>query len=274
LAAATIKFSGLSAKVRLSKNQTPTRKTLGRLIVTYQGPPLKWRDLALTFLPATLAALTPWIYGQWRVQQAQERYGPVAAQNWGWPWFGLAIVALIPLLWLALLRVRRAHRIVHMYAYGLVVQGTRGQNQTIYWDATNGIAETSVQEKFLGIALRGRHEATLYPFQGKPVKLASQLPHCKELCARIKGKIYPRLLRELRVSFTFGEELYFGPIHFNQEQVTIQGKQFSWEQIASIQPQIGRLVVKIYNQRKKVIPIRKIPNFELFIQLIKEGVKV
>jgi hypothetical protein len=260
--------------VRLSKNNITTRKTLGRLVATYQAPPLKWRDLVLVFLPATLAAIAPWFYGQWRVQQAQDHFGPVAAESWGWPWFGLATVALIPLLWLALLRIRRAHRRVEIYAYGLVVQGKGNQSQTMYWDTTTGIAETSVQEKFLGLPVRRQHEATLYPIRGKPIKLVSQLPNCEELCARIKGKIYPRLLREMRASFTFGEELSFGPIHFNQKEITIQGKQFSWDQIGSLQPQRGHLVVKINNHRKKVIPIRKIPNFELFIQLIHEGVKV
>ena len=118
------------------------------------------------------------------------------------------------------------------------------------------------------------HRVTVYPKDGMPIKLDNQIKKLDELGARIKAKIYPRLLIELRSELKTGENLSFGPITLNLQTITIRGNEIPWGQVTRINPRAGFLVVELKNQRGKKIPVEQIPNIELFIQLIQEGVEV
>ena len=251
-----------------------TQHPLGPLIAAYRDRPLRWRDLLSTFLPASLAALTPLVYGLWRTYYARMYYGPAAANSWGRPWYALATAGLIPLLLLALSRVRRAHRVVQIHKNGIHIRGRRGRQHTLRWGEIGGIASTTLQDRFLGFTLRSRHRATLYPLLGKPIQLDSRLPNLDELTARVKARLYPRLLPELRTALRGGDQLYFGPVTLHTRAVHLRGREIPWEQVALINLRAGYLVVELHQQRAKKIPVGQIPNVELLIQLIQEGVDV
>lgn len=250
------------------------QKRLGPSLAVYGDRPIGWKDLAFKFTPAILLVLTPFTYGLWRVLYARVNYGPSAAQVWGWPWFALSAVALIPLLWFALRRVESAHRVVRVYQNGLLIRETRGRNRRLLWSEISGIAGVKSKYRFLGISLGERYQATLYPGVGKPIKFNPGLPHLEELCARIKGKIYPRLLPELRAMRQDHKDLYFGALTLCPQGVRLRDKALRWDKIKTITVHKGRLVLELNNQRTPKIPVGGIPNIELFIQLIQEGVDV
>lgn len=254
---------------------SPTRKKLGPLIHTYGDPPLRWRDLWFKYLPGALVALLPFFYGLWRVNLALANYGPAAAASWGQPWFITSAVLLILLLGLAMRRIRRSRRLIKVYQYGFRILGSnRKPNLVFLWQNLSGIATRQVQERFLGLTLRQRCQVTIYPHVGRPVKLDPRIPNLAELSARIKGKIYPQLLKVLRDQRSSGKNLYFGPLILTPTGITLQEKAYTWEQVSRIQVKKGVLRFDFTHSRSKKIPVGKIPNIELFIQLIQEGVPV
>ncbi len=228
--------------------------------------------MLLVFLPAALAALAPWLYGTWRVQYAQARFGPAAAQLWGWSWYALSALALIPLLGLALCRLQRAHRKVTVHQNGLHIQGAMGRKHILFWRELTGIADAAVQDHFLGIRFRKRHKLTLFSRGGKALAIDSRIRNTDELSARIKAKIYPKLLVQSRLLLREGNEIPFGPLALKSSGIKIRGRFFAWEQVSRIHVQQGLLVVECENSRTRKIAVREIPNIEILIQLMREEV--
>jgi hypothetical protein len=253
---------------------------LGPIVAVYRDRPLRWRDLFTTFIPAGIAVLTPVGYGIWRTYYGYIHYGIAAAQAWGPPWFKLATVALIPLLILAIIRVRRAHRVIIVFKDGLYIQGTWGLKRLLSWSQINGITSATIQDTFIRIPIRTRHKGKLYTNEGKPIRLDSQIPDLAELTSRIKAKLYPRLLPQLRARFQNGETLDFGPVLINQYHILINpgkrfnSKQYLWPEIKNIKLNAGHLLLEIHDRRAMKLPVNKIVNAELLIQIIKEGVVV
>jgi hypothetical protein len=242
---------------------------------------LTWKDLLITFIPGALAVLTPFTYGVWREFYARNEFGPAAAETWSRPYYQLSAVALIALLWLGLLRVRRAHRKIQIYRKGLIIHSTWGRRWKLAWRSIDGIASKQVKNQFLGLSLGGNYSATLYPTTGKPIKLNRQIAGLEELCARVKAKIYPRLLRNYRTALNADETLQFGPIEFHQYGITWQQgifspkkASYSWDQINKVEVRDGFLVFEILNKSSRRFAVSKIPNIELFIQIIQEGISV
>jgi hypothetical protein len=186
----------------------------------------------------------------------------------------LSTIALIPLLLLGLRRLRRSRRVVMVFKNGLSIRGMGRRNRKFAWGEISGIANTASQDRFLGIPIRKRYRASLHPSVGKAIKLDHRLPHLDELCARIKAKIYPRLVRENRSSLQSGSTIYFGPINMNLERISIRGKTYPWDQISRININKGMVMIELENRRVRRIPVGGIPNIEIFIQLIQEGLVV
>jgi hypothetical protein len=257
----------------LSTNPKFTSKQrLGKVTAIYRDRGLTWRDFILTFLPAIVAVMTPIIYGTVREQYAENHFGPAAANTWSWSWYTLSAFALIPLLWLAVLRVRSAHRVIKVFTNAIYIQSTGGKRYLLGWNNISGLVDVKIQYTFIGIPLRRKHCAIIYHRKGKPIQLDYQIRDLDELCARIKAKIYPKLLPEYRSILKSGENLEFGQFTINRNTLAMQGKEFSWNRISQISPQTGFLVVEIENQNQIKYPMEKIPNIELLIQLIQEGV--
>jgi hypothetical protein len=241
---------------------------------------LGWSDLLITFFPATLAALSPFFYGLWRVQYAKTKFGPVAAGAWGWPWFALSAVALIPLLWLSLRRVRQAHRKIEVYTKGVVIYKPGRRKRAFRWDVIQGIADTKVEYQFLGFRLGDGHEGTIFLVDGDQIHLESRIRGLDELCARVKAKIYQKLLPKYRSALKNGETISFGRVSFNQHMISIQKKGFireavtiPWRKVSKLEPRDGFLVVEFSQNRGLKIPVGQVPNVEILIQLIQESIK-
>ncbi|MBE9523512.1 MAG: hypothetical protein IMY76_00330 [Chloroflexi bacterium] len=254
--------------------QPPKKKKIGSLVAIFRDRPLRWRDIFLTFIPGGLAVLTPLTYGVLRKNYALAYFGPIAAEIWSKPWFLLAEIALIAYLGLALRRLRRARQVVLVYKNGIAIRIYKNKSYLFYWDQLIGIACTTVQPIFIGRLLKRRHRVMLYPEHGKPITLNDRIPKIMELAGRIKAKIYPRLLPNLREKMSKGNPLNFGPITLQQDSLHLQGKAIPWDQITSINVQRGRLIVESGTNSPIKIPAGQIINIELLIQLLQDGVEI
>jgi hypothetical protein len=106
-----------------------------------------------------------------------------------------------------------------------------------------------------------------------------------ELVSRIKANVYPRLMPRLKAAFTAGEWLSFGSLQIHRQGLHIQsgkGDQkinpIPWDQVRRITARSGYLVVELSSPsntqiQQKRLPVSKVPNLELFFQLVKENVE-
>ncbi|MEA3351362.1 MAG: DUF6585 family protein [Chloroflexota bacterium] len=244
-------------------------KTSPTHTIIYRDRPLRWHDVFIVFVPGGLAVLTPFAYGLYIYF-----YGPEAAKDWSWPWFALAAVALVPLLLLAIRRVRRAHRVVTLHKNGLIVHWTGGKRAVLAWEEIDAVAETKVRYTFLGFRLNFRHSLVLYPLTGKPVRIDDRVQNFDELAARIKARVYPRLLPGMRTMLQKGEPLHFGPVSLLQGRIRFQNQEIPWGKIISLNIDNGHLMVKSEISKPIMLATGDIPNVEILIQLLQEGVNV
>lgn len=247
--------------------------SIGKLVTRYRYRPLRWKDIFLTFIPGGLAVLTPLIYGILRKNYALAYFGPTAAEVWSNPWFTWTEIALIAYLGLGLRRLRRARQVVTVHKNGIAIT-VHKKKQFIYnWTQLAGVACTTLQPTFLGLKFKPRHRIVIYPTEGKPISLNDRIPDIPKLVKQIKTKIYPRLLPNFRKSFSKGHPLNFGPITFCQDSLQLRDLSIPWNQITNITVKEGFLMVESGTNRPVKIPSGKIPNIELLIQLLQEGVE-
>ena len=123
-----------------------------------------------------------------------------------------------------------------------------------------------------------RLRAVIFPNQGREIRLDNRLQNLAELISRVKASLYPRLFPELKTSFQAGKWLYFGPLAMQTKSLRFRQVELTWEQVENIQVKNGYLAVSWKegpeSARNVRIPIAKIPNLELFLQIIREGVHV
>jgi hypothetical protein len=247
-------------------------KKLGPLVNIYGMPPISWRDFWLRLLPGILGILALLGFGLWRAWYGYTRYGPAAGASWGRFWFLLAATALVPLTWFWWYRIRQTRRMVKVYQNGIRILEAGGGSRAFLWHHLAGIAIRKTRERFLWIPLREYIQVTLHPHIGQPVRIDPRTPDLADLSARIKGKIYPRLLKEFRTLRLAGKNLYFGPITMTPVGLTLSDQTFNWNQIARMDVSNGKLTIQMKDGHRIKISVGEIPNVELLIQIIQEGV--
>ncbi len=261
---------------------------IGPLIATYRGRRGVFFSL---LLPGLLGVLAPLVYGIWLLDYANAKHGPVAAASWSRPWFLLATFALIVFAILAIYRLLLARRFVSVYRMGVRFRLNPLLTQQLRWDQIAGISNTVIQDHFFGIRLRTRQHAVLFPGTGNPLTLGEDFEKLPELVSRLKASLYPRLLSGLKTDFEAGKWLYFGPISINKKGMRIRRNRsqnwqqyqdqpaakkqilLTWNRIEHLTVHSGELVVELRDQSPKRIPVSRIPNLELLLQIIQQRVK-
>jgi hypothetical protein len=256
---------------KLTRKNKSLKKKSGALIATYQDRKLSWKDFFLLFVPSAAAVLTPILMGMDRKQFALENFGPAAAQAWAKPWYTLSAVALIPFLALVLLRIRQSNRFVKLYKNGLFIHSTSRKKIFFFWDQIEGVTQRTLDKTFFGKVISRKNFVSIHSSDGSATIIDSQIKNTEELGNRIKAKVYPRLLGEYRTSFYNGENVDFGFISMDQRSVTLKDKTYSWDQITQIEAKNGFVKFALENNHKKKISLKKVPNVEIFIQLLSEG---
>ncbi|MEW6717529.1 MAG: DUF6585 family protein [Chloroflexota bacterium] len=244
---------------------------LGSLIKKFHGRQITRLDVLTLLLPGMLGVLTPLGYGVWRVNYAYTHYGPVAAKAWGQTWFLISCLAALIFLLLSLYRLRLAHQFVAIYQNGLHIQPKPGRKHVLGWKHIKGLIISGTQERFLGITWRVREKATLQLIDDKKITLPS-LPGKSEMLESIKEKLYPHLLESMQMEYRAGNTLSFGQLTFDQHGLHLPHCSMYWKNIQQMHLENGALVIKLNNGKQKSIPASQIPNLELLLQLVKQGV--
>jgi hypothetical protein len=241
---------------------------LGPQIAVFRQRPLQARDLFSLYLPGGFLVLGPLAYGAYRANFAYTHFGPAAAESWARPWYIVAIIALFFLVLVALFWLRESRNFITIHQNGvrLVIPHPR----SLRWDQIAGISSNIEQERFLGIRLRTRSSAIIYPNSGKPIQISSfkELPH---LVAQLKAQLYPRLLPGLQEQFNSSQWLHFGPVSIQFGSCRIRTRQIPWEAVRQVAVRSGDLVVELENDSTIRLPASEIPNLEILLQIIQTG---
>lgn len=231
---------------------------------------MRWRETFTYLLLGLLAVGIPLAYGFYRYRDGYNNHGELAAVTWSRPWFLLAIFALICCSLLFVHRMRLAGLFIAVHENGLNL--ALAHRDSLRWEEISGIATDMLQPGFFAISHAIQYRATIIPNVGKPITLAGAYENLPECITRIKAKMYPRLIAELRPMYSGGKWVYFGPVAIRQDTLRLGKKQFPWTKVKRVSIEKGELVVELFDHPSKRIPLASIPNFELLLQLIDQGV--
>lgn len=259
---------------KLGKQST----NLGAQIAVYHSRPLGWQDVFFILLPGLLGVLAPYGYAVWLYEQSMRQHGPAAAEQWSRVWFWLAWGALFVFIFLLTLRLVDLRRFASVHSRGIRVRPGVLRTHSLRWEQISGIALSMTQDVFLGPRGHTHLRAVLYPNLGRPIRLDDRMQNLAELVSRIKASLYPRMLPDMKANFQAGKWLYFGPLAVQANVLRMHHNKITWEQIENLQVKNGYLAVSWKEEqepfRDERIPIAEIPNLELLLQIIREGVKV
>jgi len=208
---------------------------------------------------------------------AYTRYGPVAAQAWSQPWLFLGGWML--LAWILFLIVRllpRRYRF-RLQADRVVICPPIGRERPYRWAELSGIASGPVVVQFFSKQIFTRQQASLYLVNGGVISLPDNLENLPELLTRLKANLYPRRMPEYRAALRDGRWLWFGPLALHRQAGLVRkslvrsGPPIPWAEVQHVTISDGRLVVESGRGRWK-ISVGKLPNLELFLQLVREEV--
>jgi hypothetical protein len=261
----------------------------GELISTYRGYPLNKKDL-WWIIPGLFCFLLPLGYGIWLFRWVEENYGLVAAFYRVQPWILLAYLAFLSLATLLIYRVWASRRFVSVFEKGIRWRLKGIRIHSLLWEELNGIASATIQDKFAHKTLRNERQSILYPKRGAPVVLDERLQNLPGLVEEIKKQFYPQIYPELLESFHAGQEIRFGPIAIQNQSIRIariipdeeflaspyhpkRMQKLPWSQSVGLTVHSGFLVVQSGNSMTKRIPVSQIPNFEILLKMIEQGVK-
>lgn len=253
-------------------------KDLGALVAVYRGRPLAGWGLISLLAPGLAGVLAPLGYGLWIVREAYPHYGPVAAEQWSRPWFLLASIAVLAFLLLFLYRLHQARQFAAIHENGLRWRNGLLGGRKLRWEEITGIACGEIRETFLGLPIARYPQVFIHPSVGKPHPLGKHLQRMPELIAALKANLYPRLQPGLQEMFTGGKWLFFGPIGVQARELRARRQRISWSDISQIRVHGGYLWIDLKSPAGSGAPLQfpatQIPNIELLIHMIEQGVNV
>ncbi len=262
---------------------------LGDLVSSHSGRQLNRHD-AWWILLASICFFLPFGYSIWLFYWSYTKFGLAAAFHRVEPWLLIAYLAFLCMATLLIYRIMSARRFVSVYQKGLRWRLKGFRNRSIAWDEMDGIASAMIQKKFFSKTLSLESQAILYPKEGSPLVLDQQLQDLEGLITQIKELFYPFIFPSLMDRFQGGREVQFGPISIQNHSIHIVRKvsdeeflptpyipkrmhTVAWSQLLGLTVHSGFLVVQSGNSMIKRIPISQIPNFEILLKIIEQGVK-
>ena len=211
------------------------------------------------------------------MSNAYARFGPAAAPAWGQNWLLAASVLAGFTLLLGLWVLGTIRLGVTIQTTGLIIHGWV-RSRFIPWGEIAGISYS--QEHVTWLPVWRYSWAYLWLNQGPRISLgdlisSDDLPEC---VTRMKAEIYTRLETTSRFALRTGKGVGFGLLRLQQTGLGIPEwgrlRFLTWQQIEHIEVDQGRLFLNLTAGKKRSFPIGKIPNFEIFLALIRETEKI
>jgi hypothetical protein len=265
----------------------PSGSQLGRLIFAYRPRPTHPAFLWAWGLGGAMISLAPLGYGGYQAFAIFQKFGPVPALSRSAPWLILGGTLLLVWLSISLYRWARAMPGVRLHANGLYIEGRR--ERSLPWDQIDGIAHGVMAPEPGSWGSRSchlRYQAILIPNKGSPVHLRgsgdgkSGLPELPELVSRVKASLYPVLQPELARMFRSGVPLFFGPVRIDRDGIRLRRRRLvpgmlsvPWRHVKRITIHSGYFLVELGDRRgHHRLPVSQIPNLEILLKIIDQGV--
>jgi hypothetical protein len=182
------------------------------------------------------------------------------------------------LFWLFLLaRYRQSGYFLEIFQHGIQFDLPGSGQKCLRWDEIDAISVEVVEARFFGLQGRPRWRAWLHPWRGKTVELESSIDKLPEAISRLKAATYPNRLKNYRLAFSNGQLLRFGPLGIHPDHLLLQRKALPqktipWAQVALVRIEKGRLIVALSRGQRYRIPVKSIPNLELFLEIVKQDI--
>jgi hypothetical protein len=265
----------------------PSDPELGRLIFAYRPRPSHPAFLWAWGLGGAMISLAPIGYGGYQAFAIYQKFGPVPALSRSAPWLILGGTLLLAWLAISLYRWARAMPGIRLHANGLFIEGRR--ERSLVWDQIDGIAHGVMAPELGSLSSHPRklrYQVILYPNKGRPVHLRgsgdgkSGLPELPELVSRVKASLYPALQPELARMFRSGVPLFFGPVRIDRDGIRLRRSRsvpgtlsVPWRHVKRITIHSGYFLVELGDRRgRHRLPVSQIPNLEILLKIIDQGV--
>lgn len=238
-------------------------------LAEYRLQDLGWKAVLQVFLPLILVTLSPLAYGLWRTLYGYSSYGPAAALRWGRIWFYISGILVIFLLLYTLRRLRRSHTWVQIYPWGIQYHFPLRRKRYLKWEDISGISTYSINKSFTPLINKTKNYLVLYSARSRPFFCHPDLVRRPGLLKVIKEQVYNRLRPKLTQAFKDGKTIPFGGISISKEKAILPSTDIPWEFLAGISIEKGALLLKMTAGNTIEVPIRKLINLEILVQLMK-----
>lgn len=208
--------------------------------------------------------ISRWLY-------AFRAFGPLVVWRFSSRWIALSGVilaaSLVFWIWLALGRISA----IRTFPNGVEIR--RGlRRRTVRWEEVSAITISATHDQLLGLGIGTRANIRLRLSGGKTIKITSAIDSLADLAQSIKQHAYPRMLRGYSRLLQHGKAAKFGSITLTNHGFNWRKHSIPWQIISQATLQDGKLKVHIrpnQNQPPVFIPVRKIPNVDICLQLIE-----
>ncbi len=260
------------ALVRGDETVRPAPSGMGALLRRFPGRGIDRLAWITRGIPGLILCAGSLGYGAWRWYYGYTRFGTIAAETWSRPYLLVgALFAALLALWL-IQRRSLARRFVELYENGVLISIQPRKVHRWQWKEIGGLNSGSIESVFFGLPLSRKNWLTFYPKTGKPVLLDDRIQDLSSLTRELKPLFYSYRMPALRSTFYADRWISFGPLAVHRQAVRVKNKLYPWKLVKDISMQAGTLVITIDGVRAFRFPTRKIPNLELMISIIQEGV--
>ncbi|HLA98483.1 MAG TPA: DUF6585 family protein [Anaerolineales bacterium] len=244
--------------------------SLGKLVAIYRRRRLGWAAFCSLVLMGIAVVLAPLFYGFYRHYYGYTQHGPVAAAAWSRTWYLIALLGLVIFSIFILNILKKSRQFVALHTKGIRIRAS--DTISIPWERIRGLSYSTVQPKFMNYHLKPCTRALLFLDNGAFIRLDQHIQEFGSLVDRIRKSLNPILNARIKENFNRGEWVSFGSIMVNQAGLRIDNLYTAWQDIHKISITSGFLVVELANQTEIRIPVVKISNLELMLQIVQAGV--
>lgn len=245
--------------------------SLGGLILLAQRRQARRGAWLALYVVGTLFILAVFGYGLWRRYYGYTRFGATAAEIWSRPWLTLSAIGGSALILLLLRQLRREKAFIALHENGIRIRVPPADNHSLRWEDIESLISGSVRGHLLGLRLTARDHLIIHPRHGPPLSIDDRFANLSDLSSEIKARFYGYLRPNLSYRLENDHWIPFGPLSLHRKALRVHDQRIPWERVALVTIQDGSLVIELKTGRDLRLPAAKVPNLELFIQLVRGG---
>ncbi len=251
-------------------SDSPAR-THGDILSQHKLNPAVERRAQIMFALSLVVMLAAILWSVYRWYFAFARFGPAVVWRWSGPAIGIALLALLLALYSGLFLLRNRQRVAYTTSVGLwQINGSR--QSLVPWHDISSI-QSSIDRLAWTRSDRDPHlRITLRTSNDELIRLPASLTELDKAQEIIKKNIYPIAMNRYREMMKAGQPLEFGPLQLTQSGIAYRNKVEQWQSFGDVQIEGGRLKIEFQgpdSARTISIPVHKIPNIDLCVQLLR-----